>query len=107
MPKADKPGRPGGPDPKKAMLIIKILYENPEGLWLREIAKRAKIHPSTVSHYIDTVLAPLVEDTKLGREKPILRVIKLKPFIIDKLSRGESLSDTLRYLRLVNKFRTL
>ena len=100
-------GRPGGPDPKKIMLIVKILYDNQEGLWLREIANRARLHPSTVSHYIETFLAPIVEDRKLGEEKPILRMIRLKPLVIEKISQGESLPNILRYLKLMEKFRSI
>jgi len=100
--KQAKKGRPFGPDKQKLARILKILVENPNGLWLRNIAKRANIHPTTVSNYINTILRSLVEDISLGdEEKPIIRVIKLKPFVIKKLEQGIPLEDVLKFSQII------
>ena len=79
-------GRKKGFDKRKITSIIGVLANNPEGLWLRRIAEETKLHPSTVTKYIDTLLKPLVEDVSLGGTgKPLLRVIKLKPFVLERL----------------------
>ena len=46
-----KRGRKPGLDPCKVGVIIEILANNPDGLWLRQIATRTRLHPSTVSRY--------------------------------------------------------
>lgn len=98
-------GRKKGFDKRKIVRIIEILYQNPDGLWLRGIAEEAKISPSTVAYYIETVLSPMVEDMSVGRtEKPLLRVIKLKPFVIQKLEEGASVSQILKILDILKDF---
>ena len=78
---------------------------NPDGIWLRRIAEEAKIHHSTVTKYIDTLLKPLVEDVSLGGSgKPLLRVIKLKPFVLERLQQGKSLDKIMKILKLMNQY---
>lgn len=100
----DKMGRKKGLDKKKIGAIISVLVSNPEGLWLRQIAKDTNLSPATVSHYIDTVLRPLTEDASLGKgSKPLLRVIKLKPFVLEKLEEGRDINQIMKILDLMKK----
>ena len=100
--RAAKRGRPGGADPRKLALVVKILAENPDGIWLRRIARKAALHPTTVSIYIDTVLRPLVDDVSLGSDqKPIIRVIKLKASVVRRLEQGATLGQILQLSRLL------
>lgn len=99
-------GRKKGFDNRKIAAIVGILASHPEGLWLRNIARETSLHPLTVSKYIDTVLRPLVEEISLKSErKPILRVIKLKPFVLEKLEEGRSMAQILRLLKLMESVR--
>ena len=95
-------GRKKGFDQKKIASIIGILAQNPDGLWLRRIAEEASMSPATISHYVRTVLAPLVEDESLGSsKKPIMRVIRLKPFVISNLQEGRNIRQIMRMLNLM------
>jgi hypothetical protein len=95
--KQKKKGRPDGVDPNKLAIVVKVLAENPDGLWLRRIAKKAGLHPTTVGNYVDSVLRPLVDDVSLGADqKPIIRVIKLKASVIRRLEQGATLRQILQ-----------
>ena len=97
-----KRGRPSGYDINKVIAIANVLIKYPEGLWLRKIAKKANLHPNTVSNYINTVLSPLVEDIALGdEEKPIIRVIRLKPSIYEKIQKGKSIRELIEYSQII------
>jgi hypothetical protein len=98
-------GRKKGFDKKKIGAIIGILARNPDGIWIRQIARYTKIHHSTVTKYVDTILKPLVEDVSLGSSgKPLLRVIRLKPFVLERLGEGKSIDQIMKILQLVDKF---
>ncbi|MBI4018427.1 MAG: helix-turn-helix domain-containing protein [Candidatus Aenigmarchaeota archaeon] len=98
--------RKKGFDNRKIAAIIGALADNPDGLWLRNIARETSLHPLTVSRYLNTVLKPLVEETSLRSEKkPILRVVKLKPYVLGKLQEGRSLGQILRLLKLMESVR--
>jgi len=98
-------GRKKGLDDRKIMVIFSVLVNNPEGLWLRRMAKEAGLSPATVNHYINTVLKPLVDDVSLGsgESKPLLRVIKLKPFVFEKIQEGRDINEILKLLKLMKK----
>jgi len=97
-------GRKKGFDEKKILSIVQVLLANQDGIWLRQIAKETGLSPATVGKYLDTVLKPLVEESSLGRsEKPLLRVIRLKPFVIERLQEGKTLADIMKILRLLDK----
>lgn len=97
-----KRGRPSGYDMNKVISIANVLLKYPEGLWLRKIAKKANLHPNTVSNYINTVLSPLVEDIALGDdEKPILRVIRIKPSIYEKIQKGKSIQELIEFSQII------
>lgn len=100
-------GRPKGVSTEKIALIVSALYKNPEGLWLRELAKRTRLHPSTVSSYLKGVLKPVVIESMLGPEEaPILRVIRLKLVVSERLSKGEPLAEIVRSIRLLDKIKS-
>ncbi len=100
--KKGKKGRPSGYNIQNILAITKVLIENPEGLWLRKIAKKANLHPNTVSNYLNTVLSPLVEDISLGDdEKPIIRVIRLKPSIYKKIQEGTNINELLKFSQII------
>lgn len=97
-------GRKKGLDKRKIGAIINVLIANPDGIWLRRIAEETKLSPATVAHYIETALKPLVEDTSLGKtEKPLLRVIRLKPFVLERLQEGKDINDIIKILDLMKK----
>ena len=96
-------GRKKGFDERKIGKIVSVLASNPDGIWIRRIAKDASYSPTTVSHYVTTVLAPLLEDNSLGTGKPLLRVIRLKPFVFEKLREGRDIRQIMKLLRLMSK----
>ena len=97
--------RKKGFDERKITSIIGVLADNPDGIWIRRIANETKLHPSTVTKYIDNLLKPLVEDVSLGGSgKPLLRVIKLKPFVLERLQQGKSLDKIMKILKLMNQY---
>ncbi len=103
-----KRGRKPGLDPNKIKDILSVLAENPEGLWLRQIAKQTNIHPSTVSKYIESALKPMVEQENLGgndEKKPIIRVIKLKPYVIEQLHQGKPVSSIYKIMKVISEER--
>ncbi|MCD6381493.1 MAG: hypothetical protein J7L43_00755 [Candidatus Aenigmarchaeota archaeon] len=96
-----RPGRPPGPDLNKVAIILKVLVEHPEGLWLRAVARGAGVNPMTVSNYANTILRPFLEDVSLGDEKPILRVLKLRPWALERIEKGASLNELLRFSKIL------
>jgi len=98
-------GRKPGNDPKKMRGIIQVLLNHQEGIWIRQIAKEANVHPTTATKYIEGVLMPMVEIQLLGVNtvKPLLKVVRLKPIVIEKLEQGQKISEILRFLDLLNR----
>lgn len=96
-------GRKKGFDERKIGKIVAVLLAHPDGIWLRRIAKEAGYSPTTVSHYVEGVLAPLIEDTSLGDGKPLLRIIRLRPFVLERLQEGRDIKQIMKILRLMNK----
>ena len=97
-------GRPRGFDRRKIATIVTVLANNPDGIWLRRVADEAKLSPATVGFYADSVLAPLLEDSRLGKEgKPILRVLRLKPYVLERIQEGKSIDQVLKILGLMSK----
>ena len=64
-----------GPDPKKVNKILNILKKNPEGLWVREIAKRAGLDKSTVSIYLSKHLK---KDVSTQSISGLVKIYKIK-----------------------------
>lgn len=87
----------------KVNLIVDALRRNPDGLWLRQLSRVCSLPLSTTSYYIDNVLKSVIDDVRIGNEKSIMRVIKLKSGIYDRLERGESISSVLKYVKIFKK----
>ncbi|MBI2233372.1 MAG: hypothetical protein HYU56_05635 [Candidatus Aenigmarchaeota archaeon] len=97
-------GRKKGFDEKKIAAIIEFLHTNQDGVWIRRIARETGMDNHTVTKYIDTLLRPLIEDVSLaGESKTMLRVVRLKPFVIEKLAEGRSVQQILKILKLINQ----
>lgn len=58
-----------GSDDKKTREILSLLEDNPQGLWAREISRKAGISKSTVSRYLNSYLAEQVEEEWMGRNR--------------------------------------
>jgi len=71
-------GRSKSPDIKKIEKIRKILRKNPQGLWVREIARRSDLDRSTVSRYLSEYMKDEVEDTFPKVDGGLIKVVKLK-----------------------------
>lgn len=71
-----KRGRKPGPDQDKIDLIITMLKANPQGLWIRELARLTSLKRSTISLYINTYLADKIEN--LHNKVLPVRMIRLK-----------------------------
>ncbi len=97
-------GRKRGFNEKKIAAIIEFLYSNPDGVWIRRIARETGMDHHTVTRYIDTLLRPLIEDVSLaGESKTMLRVVRLKSFVIEKLAEGRNVQQILKILKLINQ----
>lgn len=98
-------GRKPGLSGEKMGRIINILVANPDGLWLRELARKCGYTHATISRYLDSPsLRPILLDDSVGKpEKPALRVIRLKPFVIERLQQGQSFEQIMKFLRLMDK----
>ncbi len=59
-------------------LIIMALSEVPDGLWVREIAKRTGLKPMTVSYHISHNPELFEEHVVEGPKKPLFRLVKLR-----------------------------
>jgi len=70
-------GRKGGPDNLKLKKIKSVLRSNRNGLWVREIARRAGLSRSTVSLYLDRYMANEIEEAFITNNQWI-RIVKLK-----------------------------
>jgi len=95
-------------DPQKIIKIVQVLSKYPEGVWIRRIAKEANVNHKTVSRYLAGPLATLVEESSLGNAeaKPLMRIVRLKPMVLDRLHQGDTIKKVLRltgFLEGVNK----
>ncbi len=63
-------------DQNKLNEIIKVLKDYPNGIWIRELARKTNLDKSLVSRYVNLYLKNEVEDV-FKTIKPI-RIIKLK-----------------------------
>lgn len=59
-------------------IIVLALSEAPEGLWIREIAKRTGLKPMTVSYHITHNPGLFEEQVVEGPKKPLFRLVKLR-----------------------------
>ena len=99
--------RPKGYNPQKIVKIVSILAKYEEGVWIRKIAAEAGMHPSTVSRYVGGMLASVIIVSELGPEdkKPIMRIVRLKPEVLERLRQGDTIKRVLRFAGLLEKVR--
>ena len=71
--------RTANKDSKNLNLIIMTLKDAPDGLWVREIARRTKLDHKTVSYYVDRYTDLFDVQTVEGPKKPIFKLVKLRP----------------------------
>ncbi len=71
--------RTANKDSRSLNLIVLTLQSAPDGLWIREIARRTKLDHKTVAYYVTRYPELFEEQTIEGPHKPIFRIIKLKP----------------------------
>lgn len=99
-------GRTPGLDEKKTASIVSVLARYPDGIWLRKLAEETGLNHATVAKYIERVLKPLVEDTSLGSSaKPLLRVIKLKPAVLEELQKGKDMKQILKIIGMMSNYK--
>lgn len=66
-----------GPDLEKIKLIRKVLIENPNGLWVREIARKTGLDKSLVSRYLAEYMDEEIEEIYPIKGK-LMKIVKLK-----------------------------
>ena len=62
-----------GADSLKLAAITKLLEDNPDGVWVREISRQLELSKSTVSRYLNSYLAGRIEEEWMGRNRAISR----------------------------------
>ena len=80
-------------DSEKIKRIIKILLENPDGIWLRKLSRESKLPLSTVHYYLEGQMANLVENIGVRDEEGHffgVRVIKLRNGVFNQLTNGDT-----------------
>jgi hypothetical protein len=99
--------RPKGVDPAKMASIFKVLTKYPEGTWIRRLAKEAGVHPTTATKYVEGPLAPMVEISSLGsgEGRPLLKVVRLKPIVLQRLEEGLTFEQIMRLLQVIREAR--
>lgn len=70
-------GRKPGPDKEKIKKIKAVLAKNPNGLWIREIARQANLTRSTVSLYLEKYMQNDIEDVFSSGNKWI-KIVRLR-----------------------------
>lgn len=66
-----------GPDPLKLEKIKSTLKRFPEGIWLRELARKTGISKSTVHLYVNRYLVHEVEDV-VNVKGNLIRFVRLR-----------------------------
>lgn len=57
-----KRGRPSSPDKNKIKIIRKVLKQNSNGIWIRELARKSKLSKSTVQRYLAEFMRDEIEE---------------------------------------------
>ncbi|MDD5181666.1 MAG: winged helix-turn-helix transcriptional regulator [Candidatus Nanoarchaeia archaeon] len=65
-----------GPDTQKIKKILETLKKNPNGIWVRELARKSDLDKSTVSRYITEYLNKEVEE--IYDVGGLIKLVKLK-----------------------------
>ncbi len=69
--------RKKGPDIEKLNKIRQVLRKNPNGLWVREIARKAKLDKSTVSIYLAKYMKNEIEEV-YPMKGNLIKIVKLR-----------------------------
>jgi|YelNatPaOPRAMG01_1025707.scaffolds.fasta_scaffold177630_2 hypothetical protein len=94
-------------DPETIRKLLRVLIENPEGLWLSRLAKMAGVPKSTTAYYLNNQLRPLIDENTLGDEKRLIRIVSLKPIVIEELNKGRSLDKIMRIIKIMKEYEGL
>ncbi len=97
-------GRKKGFDGRKISSIISVLARNPDGVWVRQIARELKISPMTVSKYAAGILKPLLEESRLGSgQKTLLLVFRIKPAVLQQIRQGRDINEIMKTARIISR----
>jgi hypothetical protein len=66
-----------GADAVKIKAIRKVLTNKPDGLWVREIARRTRLDKSTVSIYLSRHMSSEIEEIYPIKGK-LMKIVRLK-----------------------------
>ena len=91
---------------KSITRIIEVLISYPKGIWLRRLAKEAKIPPSTLHYYLSHQLSQLTQSTGAKDEDGNyfgIRVIRIKSGVLRRLTRGERIEDIIKESKLLSQ----
>lgn len=92
-------------DVNKINKILVVLLKNPEGLWIRQIAKETNLALPTVHYYINKVINEIIENIGVKDRKGRyfgLRIIKLKPKIKDNIEKN-GVKEIINFLKMSKK----
>jgi DNA invertase Pin-like site-specific DNA recombinase len=70
-------GRKSGPNELKLKKIRNILKKNPQGLWVREIARKMDLDKSTVSIYLSKYMSNEIE-VVFPVAGQLIKIVRLK-----------------------------
>lgn len=70
-------GRRSGPDAIKMKKIRKILKNNPNGIWVREISRKTGLNRATVSIYLSKYMDNEIEEVFPIKGK-LMKIVRLK-----------------------------
>lgn len=62
-------------DKTKIRIIRQTLKENPDGLWIRELARKSGLDKSTVSRYLNTIMKNEIEVININN---LVKIVRLK-----------------------------
>jgi hypothetical protein len=93
-------GRPEGPSVEKLMSIMSILQAYPDGIYLRMLAREAKLPLSTVHYYLEKYLESFIDST--GYRRPDGKAIGIRMI---KLKKEVTVADVLRHYKVRKELR--
>ena len=91
-------------NPDTMKKIITVLASHAEGIWLSRLAREAELPVSTTAYYLNNQLRPLIKEHSLGGDKKIIRVVSLKPQVLQRLVDGKDLGDILKLMNVISDY---